>query len=81
MFPLLFSSQVETGLTNSHHPFTKSFSDSNIPKISDEDKHILDQPLSKNEIFRTNSDMSFKKSPGLDGLPLEFYIFFWGGGG
>ena len=27
----------------------------------------------------TNSDISLKKSPGLDGLPLEFYIgfFFW----
>ena len=40
--------------------FTKSFFDSiNIP---DEDKHVLDQLLSKNEIFRTISYTSLKVS-------------------
>jgi len=49
----------------------------NIPKLSDNEKNIMDQPITKNEIFRTLSSMTPNKSPGFDGLPLEFYIVFW----
>ena len=49
----------------------------NIPKLSDENKSLLDQPLTKNEVFRTISSMNLNKSPGLDGLPVEFYVVFW----
>jgi len=57
---------------------TANFLDSlNIPKLADSDKNMLDQPITKNEVFRTISSMKLNKSPGFDGLPLEFYIVFW----
>ena len=48
-----------------------------IPKLSDDQKHILDQPITKNELYNTLISMNRNKTPGLDGLPTEFYIVFW----
>ena len=36
-----------------------------------------DQPITKNEAFRTISSMKLNKSDGYDCLPLEFYTVFW----
>jgi len=48
-----------------------------MPKLSNDEKNNLDQPLSKNEVFQTIKAMNHNKSPGFDGLPVEFYIVFW----
>lgn len=37
----------------------------------------LIKPLSKKEVFQTLKSMSHGKIPGLDGLTLEFFIFYW----
>ena len=48
-----------------------------IPKLSDEDKQIIDQPITKQELYNTLVSMKLNKTPGFDGLPVEFYIVFW----
>ena len=48
-----------------------------IAKLSENDKLSLEQPISKNEIYDTIISMKLNKTPGLDGLPVEFYITFW----
>ena len=48
-----------------------------IPKLSDDHKQILDQPITKNELYNTLISMNSNKTPGVDGLPTEFYISFW----
>ena len=53
------------------------FNDLNIPKLTDDEKQILDKPLSKQEIFDVIKSMKINKTPGFDGLPIEFYIVFW----
>ena len=56
----------------------KNFLESlNIPKLSDENNSEFDQPLTKSEVYRTILSMNLNKSPGFDGLPIEFYIVFW----
>ena len=50
----------------------------NIPKkISDLDNHTLINILSEEELYETISKMSLNKSPGIDGIPVEFYIELW----
>ena len=37
----------------------------------------LDQPLTKEDLFKALTKMKPGKSPGIDGLPMEFYLVFW----
>ena len=48
-----------------------------IPLLHEDDKQLLEAPLTKNEIFNVVKSMKKNKTPGLDGLPIEFYIVFW----
>ena len=40
-------------------------------------KLVLDEPLSADECHKAHINMKSDKSPGSDGLPAEFYNFFW----
>ena len=33
--------------------------------------------VSESEIFKAIKDMNLKKAPGLDGIPIEFYLIYW----
>ena len=48
-----------------------------IPQLNEVDKDSLDKSISKQEIYDTIISMKHNKSPGLDGLPVEFNIVFW----
>ena len=63
---------------NDYDVTVHNFLDSlDIPKLSVGEKLSLDQPISKHEVFQTISSMNHNKSPGYDGIPVEFYIVFW----
>ena len=47
-----------------------------IPKLSLEDKNLLEKPFTKQELFDVVKEMKMNKTPGFDGLPVEFYIIF-----
>ena len=53
------------------------FDNITIPKLHEDDKKRLDSPLSKKELFEVITSMNFNKTPGFDGLPVEFYVAFW----
>ena len=56
----------------------KAFLDTlNIPVISDENRQNCDRDLTMEDLEDTLSKMSTGKSPGNDGLTIEFYKFFW----
>ena len=47
------------------------------PNLNEVDKLSLDEPISKQELYETVLSMKHNKSPGFDGLPVEFYIVLW----
>ena len=49
----------------------------NIPTLSDSSKDILEQDLTFEEFTRAIKESPSNKSPGIDGLPFEFYRKFW----
>ena len=53
------------------------FGNLDIPKLSEDEKDNLENPLSKKEIFSVIKSMKMNKSPGFDGLPIEFFMVFW----
>ena len=46
-------------------------------ELSDDDRNHLCTPLSTDEIYKTIKLMALNKTPGIDGLPVEFYIEHW----
>ena len=46
-------------------------------KLSDEDCNLLEKEISENEVYNAITNMNKNKSPGIDGLPIEFYVRFW----
>ena len=49
----------------------------NLAKISSTDQIKLDKPLAIDEMTEALKTMENSKSPGNDGLTVEFYKFFW----
>ena len=46
-------------------------------KLKEQDKYTLDLPITQDEIQTTIRTTDTNKSPGIDGLPIEFYDTFW----
>ena len=46
-------------------------------KLDENDCEILEKNISDSEIYNAIAKMNRNKSPGLDGLPIEFYVKFW----
>ena len=46
-------------------------------KLSDNEIRILESRVTNNEILRAIKDMNINKAPGLDGIPIEFYLHYW----
>ena len=51
---------------------------SDVEKLSVEQKDFVDSEITIEECGKALSQLSNNKSPGCDGLPTEFYKFFWG---
>lgn len=45
--------------------------------VTPDDNEIISSPLSNEDIFEIICSSPLKKSPGPDGLPIEFYKHFW----
>ncbi len=57
--------------------YTYFLSTLNLPHLSESDSESLARPLSLIELESSIKVMSKGKSPGLDGIPVEFYLTFW----
>ena len=45
--------------------------------LTEQDKQNLEQPITKDELKTTIQNTDTNKSPGIDGIPVEFYQTFW----
>lgn len=52
-------------------------SEINVPVIGEDNKRMLDKFPTFEECTEAVNSMKHDKSPGLDGLPSEFYQCFW----
>ena len=48
----------------------------NIPKISEESQQICDKTIDFDEVCKAVDALANNKSPGMDGIPVEFYKKF-----
>lgn len=69
-------------LYSSHLSFSKEnckefLSNVSLPHLSEDDAADLGSQLTLDETENALKDMKKGKSPGLDGIPPEFYLTFW----
>ena len=48
-----------------------------VPIIDANEKELLNGPITRSELWSVLKSMSSNKTPGLDGLPSEFYVVFF----
>lgn len=48
-----------------------------LPKFSLDAVHLLEAPITLEEIGQAIKSMNKGRSPGIDGLPPELYLAFW----
>ena len=51
--------------------------DLNIPTLSEDQKNICEGTISAEECYRLLDSFDINKTPGIDGIPIEFYKIFW----
>jgi exonuclease III len=49
----------------------------NMPKLDEDEKTLLEQEITINEIAQAIADLPNGKTPGTDGFPVDFYKVFW----
>ena len=74
-----FSKVFTSKLAAFNGDFDSIFLNNNIfmPKLDEEAKIALDVRLTLLELETAMKEMLFNKTPGSDGIPVEFYILFW----
>ena len=53
------------------------FKDYDIPRLSEDEKNMLDNCLTKSEVLDALKRCKNEKTPGSDGFTAEFFKFFW----
>ena len=46
-------------------------------QVTEEDKQLLDSEITDEDIAKALKELPSHKSPGGDGLPIDFHHFFW----
>ena len=60
-----------------HKKISAFLNDLNIPKLSEEQQKQCEGSISSEECFCVLNSFDLNKTPGNDGIPIEFYKTFW----
>ena len=73
----LYSEKINENDPDYKNTINKFLTNNNMPKLTTEQKKECDRPILEGKILNSIKKMSNGKTPGSDGLPVEFYKFFW----
>ena len=73
----LYSNKETEDNLNVHLVDTFFPDDTEIPKLNENEKESCEGMISEEECVKAIKSMQNGKSPGTDGLPVEFYKIFW----
>ena len=75
--PVGSSTTTQTGDLHVHAYDDLLFQKGSVPVLDELDQKLCKGPLTEAECFESLKSMESNKSPGTDGLPVEFYKVFW----
>lgn len=73
-YEILYASKLEAGFEDQCDAFLEKI---DVPTLTVEEREELEKPISKKECREVLNDLAKNKSPGNDGIPVEFYQTFW----
>jgi exonuclease III len=76
-FETLYSESLNENDTTYTKNLDNFLVDNDIPKLSKEQKDFCDRPISESDVLKSLKQLANGKTPGSDGLPAEWYKFFW----
>ena len=56
---------------------TRFLDKTNAKKLSNDQREVLDKKLTRSELYQALKTFQRNKTPGNDGLTVEFYLAFW----
>ena len=59
------------------NPISRFLEKTNTKKLSNDQKEVLDKKLTRSELYQALKTFQRNKTPGNDGLTVEFYLTFW----
>ena len=69
----LYSKNTNASIESIHNFLNKT----GMPEICEKTKAECDNEITETEILNALKQLPNNKTPGLDGIPIEFYKFFW----
>ena len=69
--------QSTNGMSNNTETITLFLDNLNIPKLSDTEKNSCEGKISVSQCHKLLDSFQNNKTPGNDGIPIEFYKKFW----
>ena len=73
----MFHKNLYTAAHCNNSNYEQFFENSNIAKLEATQQEELERPLLNEECFLILKQCSKNKTPGTDGLSVEFYLRFW----
>ena len=73
----LYSEQIDEKSSCYSDSLNDFLKNNDMPKLSEEQKTKCDNEISEKEILNSIKQLANGKTPGSDGLPADFYKFFW----
>ncbi len=76
-YKTLYSEKLDPENETYKNSITTFLDNNNIKTLSNEEKEFCEMPITKSEILKSLKQLHNSKTPGSDGLPADFYKFFW----
>ncbi|KAJ0011600.1 hypothetical protein NQD34_012575 [Periophthalmus magnuspinnatus] len=77
VFSSFYSKLYTSELLHDEQTCNNFLEGAHLPKLAEDELHKLNCPITLSELKDAVSNMHRGKSPGLDGIPPEFYAAFW----
>ncbi len=71
----LYSEKLNQRNDNYHNSLNEFLNNNEISKLNNDEKTFCDKPICEADILKSNIPSG--KTPGSDGLPADFYKYFW----
>lgn len=76
-FKAFYSTLYSSEVVLDRHACKQFLENLNLPKLPEEDKNLLEEPLTLEELHSAAKSLKKGKSPGPDGIPPELYLAVW----
>ncbi len=73
----MYSERLNEQNDNYQNSLDEFLTNNEMPKLNNEEKIFCDRSICEADILKSIKNLPSGNTPGSDGLPADFYTFFW----